>query len=127
MTKQQEFLTNLLSKNRRAIIVTSLGTISSDVELLPHSYKVRLKGAMGAAIPCALGIALSTKRQVIAVVGDGAYLMKMGAISTVLKHNLPNLRIIVINNNSYLSCGGQSTNFSYIENAKAVPFETLSA
>ena len=116
----------LLESNSDAIIVGSIGTISYDLTEIEHPNKILIRGAMGAALGCGLGVALATDKQVIVIIGDGSYLMKMGSISTILRHKLPNLRVIIINNNSYKSCGGQSTNFKYLINEKAIPFETLS-
>jgi len=118
---QKNYLSNLSKNNPDAILVGSIGTISYDLGEIEHENKVLIRGAMGAAMGCGLGIALNTDKQVIVVIGDGSFLMHMGSMSTILKHNLPNLKVIVINNNSYKSCGGQSTNFKEIE--LAVPFE----
>lgn len=112
---QKEFLSNLLTNNQDAIIIGSIGTISYDLSDIPHPRKILIRGAMGAALGCGLGYALNTDDRVIVVIGDGSFLMKMGSISTILKHNLPNLKIIIINNNAYKSCGGQSTNFCAIK------------
>jgi len=108
-----------LKKNRDAIIVGSLGTISYDLKEIEHPNKVLIRGAMGAAMGCGLGIAMNTDKQVIVLIGDGSFLMKQGSASTILRYNLPNLRVIIINNNSYRSCGGQETNFRHIK----PPFE----
>ena len=118
---QKNFLSRLLKKNRKAIIVGSLGTISYDLSEIDHPNKVMIRGAMGASLGVGLGIALNTDQQVIVVVGDGSFLMKMGMMSTVLRYNLPNLRVIILNNNSYKSCGGQPTNFNSVK--KFIPFQ----
>lgn len=120
---QKEFLTNLCKKNKEAVIIGSIGTISYDLKEIDHPNKILIKGAMGAAMACGLGYALSSPKQVIVVIGDGSYLMCMGHISTILKHNLKNLQIIVVDNGSYKSCGGQTTNFESIRNS--VPFAIL--
>jgi len=118
---QRKFLLKLLADNPDAIIVGSLGTISYDLAEIPHAHKFLIKGAMGAAVGCGLGMAMGTDKQVIVVIGDGSFLMKMGSMSTVLRYNLPNLRVIIINNDSYASTGGQPTNFKTIKNL--IPFE----
>src|SRR3990167_5568932 len=99
MTNQKEFLSNLLLNNQDAIIVGSLGTISYDLEKIEHPNKIVIKGAMGCVMGLGLGYALNTEKEVIVIIGDGSFLMKMGSISTVLKYNPKNLRIIVLNNN----------------------------
>ena len=112
---QKSFLTSLCASNPDAVIIGSIGTISYDLKDIHHEKKILLKGAMGAALGVGLGYALSSKDQVIVVIGDGSFLMQMGALSTIIKHNLPNLQIIIIHNGSYASCGGQKTNFESIK------------
>lgn len=120
---QQEYLSKLLSDNQDAIIVSSLGNIKKDIMEIEHPHKVLLHGAMGHAIGCGLGIALSTKQKVIVVTGEGSLLMKLGSMATVLFHKLPNLEIKVLDNGCYNSCGGQGNYFSAIK--KLIPFEVI--
>jgi phosphonopyruvate decarboxylase len=120
---QKDFLLNLCENNKEAIIVGSIGTISYDLGEIDHPEKHLIKGAMGAALGAGLGLAMNTDKKVIVVIGDGSFLMKMGSMSTILKADLPNLEVHVINNNSYRSCGGQTTNFKSIE--QYVPFNVV--
>jgi thiamine pyrophosphate-dependent acetolactate synthase large subunit-like protein len=113
---QQEFILNLLKRNKDAIIIGSLGTISKDLEKIPHENKVLIRGAMGCVMGIGLGIALNTKKQVYILIGDGAFLMKMGSLATIARYRPENLHIIILNNNIYASCGGQPTNFKYLIN-----------
>jgi thiamine pyrophosphate-dependent acetolactate synthase large subunit-like protein len=69
-------------------------------------------GAMGCALPLALGLAMNTKRQVICLLGDGNFLMKMGALATWRKFPVKNLMTYVINNGAHDSTGGQPTAFN---------------
>lgn len=71
-----------------------------------HLYQV---GSMGCAAPMALGSALNTKRPVIALDGDGAALMKLGAMATVGAYGPDNLVHLVLDNGTYDSTGGQPT------------------
>lgn len=123
--EQKPFLISLCAKYPDAVIIGSIGTISYDLTDVPHPNKILLRGAMGAVLGCALGHALAKPGKVIAVIGDGAFLMKMGSMATILAHKPPNLEIHVINNNSYKSCGGQKTNYASIRDL--VPFNTLQA
>ena len=52
---------------------------------------------MGCALPGAVGVSLSTGRQVISAVGDGGLAMTAMELSTVKKYNLP-MKIVVFNN-----------------------------
>lgn len=57
------------------------------------------QGAMGFAIPAALGVA-DAQRQIVVVVGDGSFMMNMQELETIRLHKIP-LKLIVINNNAY--------------------------
>lgn len=124
--KQREFLTNLCENNKEAIIVSSLGTISYDLKEIDHPNKIIVSGAMGCVMGLGLGISLNTDKEVIVVIGDGSFLMKMGTIATILRYNKGNLRVVILNNGSYKSCGGQSTSFNTLIENVNIPFETLS-
>jgi len=100
----------LLSKNKDAIIVGSLGTICYD---LPDEERViKIKGAMGCALGVALGYAINTKKQVICLIGEGSLLMHLGSLATINKYKLKNLKVYILNNGVYKSCGGQQNNFN---------------
>jgi phosphonopyruvate decarboxylase len=118
---QAEFLSQLSKDNPEAVLIGSIGTISYDLTEIEHKEKILVRGAMGSVLGIGLGYALNTDKQVIVVIGDGSFLMQMGAMSTILKHNLPNLRVIILNNKCYKSCGGQSTNFDSIKSI--LPFQ----
>lgn len=120
---QREFLETLCEENPDAIIVGSIGTISYDLKEIDHPKKVLVKGAMGHAMAIGLGMALGSNERVIVVIGDGSYLMKAGSAATILAQKPKNLRVIVLNNNSYRSCGGQGTDFESLR--PHVPFETV--
>ena len=64
-------------------------------------------GSMGHASSVALGIALSTDRPVVALDGDSAAIMHMGAMTMVSKVNAPNFLHVVLNNGAHESVGGQ--------------------
>lgn len=116
--KQKQFILKLLEENSGATIVGSLGTISRDLEELDNGKNcvLLIRGAMGCCMGVGLGMALSNpKEKVIVLIGDGAFLMKMGSISTILKYKPKNLKIIIIQNDKYQSCGGQKINFKYIK------------
>lgn len=65
-------------------------------------------GSMGHASSVALGIALEKKdRFVVALDGDSAALMHMGAMTMVSKVSAPNFLHVVLNNGAHESVGGQ--------------------
>lgn len=109
---QKELILKLYQNNKDAIFIGSLGTISKDLD---GTNAIRVKGAMGVVMGIGLGYALNTKKKVIVIVGEGSFLMHAGSISTILRYKLPNLRVIIIDNGCYKSCGGQKNNFKYIK------------
>lgn len=65
-------------------------------------------GSMGHASSVALGIALAKpERHVVALDGDSAAMMHMGALTMVSKVTAPNFLHVVLNNGAHESVGGQ--------------------
>ena len=65
-------------------------------------------GCMGTGIPFAMGAqAASPRRQVVAFVGDGSFLMNVQEFDTMVRHNLP--VVAVINNNGGWTGGSNET------------------
>ena len=80
-----------------------------------HLYQV---GSMGCASGMALGVALNSDRKVFALDGDGALLMKMGALATVGAYRPKNMIHVVLDNGVHDSTGGQSTVSASVEFAE---------
>lgn len=92
-----------------------------------HLYQV---GSMGGASGMGLGLALNTGRKVIVLDGDGAVLMKMGALATIGAYRPKNLIHVVLDNGAHDSTGGQSTvsaSVDFAEIAIACGFATTAA
>lgn len=67
-------------------------------------------GSMGCVVPLALGVALQRPDlRVLAVDGDGAALMRMGAFATVGAYGPSNLQHLLLDNGAHDSTGGQAT------------------
>ncbi len=67
-------------------------------------------GSMGCVVPLALGLALARPDlRVVALDGDGAALMRMGAFATVGAYGPPNLQHLLLDNGVHDSTGGQAT------------------
>jgi phosphonopyruvate decarboxylase len=67
-------------------------------------------GSMGCVVPLALGVALQRPDlHVLALDGDGAALMRMGAFATVGAYGPPNLQHLLLDNGAHDSTGGQAT------------------
>jgi acetolactate synthase-1/2/3 large subunit len=58
------------------------------------------QGAMGFALPAAIGAQHAIDHPVLAVIGDGSMMMNLQELQSIFYHNLP-IKIIVINNNVY--------------------------
>jgi phosphonopyruvate decarboxylase len=71
-----------------------------------HLYQV---GSMGCAAPMALGVALTTRRRTIVLDGDGAALMKLGAMATIGACQPEGLLHVLLDNGVHDSTGGQAT------------------
>ena len=71
-----------------------------------HLYQV---GSMGCAAPMGLGVALVTGRRTLVLDGDGAALMKLGALATIGAYQPPGLLHVLLDNGVHDSTGGQST------------------
>jgi phosphonopyruvate decarboxylase len=67
-------------------------------------------GSMGCVVPLALGVALQRPDlRVLALDGDGAALMRMGAFATVGAYGPSNLQHLLLDNGVHDSTGGQAT------------------
>lgn len=58
------------------------------------------QGAMGFALPAAIGAAYAGSHAVIAVVGDGSIMMNLQELETIRYRRLP-IKIVVVNNDAY--------------------------
>lgn len=104
------FVADLLARvPEDTLLVTGLGSPSYDVFAAgdrPGTFY--LWGAMGAAAPLALGLALARpERPVVAVTGDGEHLMGIGTLATIGTRLPPNLTIVVLDNAHFGETGMQ--------------------
>jgi phosphonopyruvate decarboxylase len=75
-----------------------------------RSNQLYMVGSMGCVIPLALGLALARPDlRVVALDGDGAALMRMGAFATVGAYGPENLQHLLLDNGVHDSTGGQAT------------------
>ncbi len=76
-------------------------------------------GSMGCVVPLALGVALARPDlRVVALDGDGAALMRMGAFATVGAYGPPNLQHLLLDNGVHDSTGGQATVSTHVSFAQ---------
>ncbi|NEA98567.1 thiamine pyrophosphate-dependent enzyme [Streptomyces sp. SID13726] len=92
-----------------ALVVTGLGSPSYDVFTAgDRPTNFYLWGAMGAAAPLALGLALAQPdRPVVAITGDGEHLMGIGTLATIGAQLPPNLTLVVLDNAHFGETGMQ--------------------
>ena len=89
-------------------IVANLGPTSDELWHAGHRDRnFYTYGSMGLCSSIALGMALSTKEQVISLDGDGSLLMNMGAIATIGREQPRNLIVVVWDNEEWAQTGHQ--------------------
>jgi thiamine pyrophosphate-dependent acetolactate synthase large subunit-like protein len=104
-----EVVRTIVETHPDATLVSSLGTATSAVRLVsddgPHFY---YGAAMGSALAGALGLAEEAPhRQVVAVLGDGDFLMGGGSLWSLSAYPPPNLLVVVLADGAYGITGGQ--------------------
>lgn len=86
-------------------------------------------GSMGCISSLALGLALAQpEKKVIAIDGDGSFLMRMGAITTNAFYSPPNLYHLLLDNGMHESTGGQktvSTNVDFLKMVEGAGYDRI--
>jgi phosphonopyruvate decarboxylase len=110
---RQEALRKVIAHTSTAdtVVLASTGFCGRELYAIDdrpnHFYMV---GSMGCVVPLALGLALARPElRVIALDGDGAALMRMGAFATVGAYGPANLWHLLLDNGAHDSTGGQAT------------------
>jgi thiamine pyrophosphate-dependent acetolactate synthase large subunit-like protein len=99
-----------MTQGNDAIIATTGYTGRTLCGLDDRPNQIYMVGSMGCASSMGLGVALSQpERRVVVLDGDGAALMRMGAMATVGYERPSNLVHILLDNEMHESTGGQST------------------
>jgi len=108
--KRIDALRTIMDAVTDELVVSSAGMISREVYSVrdrPRNFYVM--GSMGATLGVGVGLALNTDMEVMVIIGDGEALMGLGTLVLMNKLKLPNLKLIILDNNSYQSTGGQRT------------------
>jgi len=100
----------LIGDPSQFLIVAGLAGTAKDIAALtdegPNTFL--MGGAMGAAVPFALGLAYAQPaRRVLAVTGDGDLMMSIGVLATIGAMQPPNLGILCVDNGHYGETGYQ--------------------
>jgi phosphonopyruvate decarboxylase len=93
-----------------AVIATTGYTGRALYALDDRASQLYLVGSMGCASSVGLGVALAQPhRRVVVLDGDGAALMRLGALATIGERRPPNLVHLLLDNERHESTGGQAT------------------
>ncbi len=101
------------------LIVSSNGNVSRQVYNFLPQPQVYLRGSMGLPMSIGLGLALAQpKKQTLVITGDGNFLMGLSSMTTIGNILPSNLKMIIIDNQSYATTGGQETVSSSLDYLK---------
>jgi phosphonopyruvate decarboxylase len=108
---RREILAAIRGAAREDVLIATTGYTGRELYALGDTpNQLYMVGSMGCAASFALGIALTQpRRRVIAIDGDGALLMRMGALATVGWERPANLVHVLLDNGLHESTGGQAT------------------
>ena len=113
---RRKVLSRLFPSTDEMLFISGLAGPARDAaELLDDGDNLfTMAGTMGAAVPMALGVALSAPESQVAVInGDGELLMKIGSLATVATMAPGNLSIVCIDNGCHGETGGQTGHTSH--------------
>ncbi|KVD81016.1 phosphonopyruvate decarboxylase [Burkholderia sp. ABCPW 14] len=98
------------------VVLASTGFCGRELYALDdRPNQLYMVGSMGCVTPLALGLALARPDlSVVAVDGDGAALMRMGAFATLGAYGPSNLMHLLLDNGAHESTGGQATVSQYV-------------
>ncbi|WNC92359.1 phosphonopyruvate decarboxylase [Paraburkholderia sp. FT54] len=93
------------------VVLASTGFCGRELYAIDdRANQLYMVGSMGCVTPFALGLALARPDlRVVALDGDGAALMRMGAFATIGAYGPSNLTHVLLDNGAHDSTGGQAT------------------
>lgn len=102
------YLADCLTKNigNEAVVITDAGLeeliIPTTIEFGSNQRALHpaSQGAMGYALPAAIGAYCAGAKQIIAVIGDGSVMMNLQELQTIDYNKYP-IKILIVNNNCY--------------------------
>ena len=105
-----DILKEILPLIEDQLIVCNIGLPSQELyQLNDKPTNFYMLGTMGLASSIGLGIALSQKKKIISIDGDGSILTNLGTLSTIANNVANNFILLIIDNGSYGSTGDQLT------------------
>ena len=113
-----------LSEKDTVLLATTGKTGRELFEVADKENHLYMVGSMGCISSLGLGLALARPdKKVIAIDGDGAAIMRLGALTTNGYYQPANLLHLLLDNNTHDSTGGQATvshNVDFVDQAAAV-------
>lgn len=107
---QFECTRRLLDVTPDAVLVSNLGVASYVLAgVADRERNFYQWGSMGVTTAVGLGLALASDEHVTVLEGDGSMLMSLGELSTVAHQNPANLTVVLWDNETYATTGGQPT------------------
>ena len=96
---------------KNTVIISNIGHSSRELfEVGDSPANFYMLGSMGLASSIGLGLSIAKPhKKVIVIDGDGSILMNLGALSTISNYSDGNYHLIIIDNGSHGSTGGQKT------------------
>ncbi len=120
--KRIDAIRQIMDRVTDELIICSTGMISREAhELRDRPENFYVMGSMGASLGIGIGLAIhKPDRKVIVLAGDGDILMSMGTLVLMNKLKLPNLDLVILDNNCYSSTGCQKTCSDAVDFTKIV-------
>ena len=112
MIIRRNFIKKILNNRRNNLrVISGIGTSTWDLMSTGDDRRnFGFIGAMGQALPFALGLSISQQdKRILLITGDGDTLMSLGCLATIANHPMKNLVIFVLDNESYVETGKQPT------------------
>jgi thiamine pyrophosphate-dependent acetolactate synthase large subunit-like protein len=100
----------VLERTPDAAIIANLGVASYvliDVEDRDRNFY--MDGAMASTTPIGIGLSMAIDDPVTVLDGDGSLLMQLGTLATIAEYAPSTLTVVVFDNETYETTGGQPT------------------
>lgn len=109
--KRVDALWVIAERESGSLIVCNIGDPSRELFSIRDSPRhFYMLGSMGLASSIGLGLAMACQdERIIAIDGDGSVLMNLGSLATIADRSPENYLLVIIDNGSYGSTGGQAT------------------
>ncbi len=105
-----ELLKNIQEILKNNLVICNIGLPSQELyKINDQQNYFYMLGSMGLSSSIGLGLAISQKKNVISIDGDGSVLMNLNTLSTIGNRAPNNYTLLILDNGSYGSTGDQKT------------------